>query len=208
MCKITRFKSLLSIFSVLCAVLATGCGTQPTHPNQLNTFDGASYDTLTLAHGALASLRTQVVVSFPKYVPVFNEAAVSYAVAFDAYALYRTNPSDESALVVAAGNLTLSIVALENSFQTGMQVPPGIVTDVRRKARALLEEAARQRLTVSDILTELEIAAALAESIPATSSYAGLASMVIEATSQALAAESAQAGQPIDLTTIQPIAAI
>ena len=208
MCKLTRSISLLSLFSVLCLVLATGCGSQPTHPNQLNTFDGASYDTLTLAHGALTSLRAQVAVSYPKYVPVFNEAAASYAAAYNAYALYRTNPSDESALSVATANLTVSIVALENSFQSDMQVTPSVVADVRRKARTLLEKAARQHVTVSDILTELEIAAAIAEAIPSTSTYASLASMVIQATSEALAAEAEQAGQPIDLTTIQPVATL
>jgi hypothetical protein len=189
-------------------VLATGCGSQPAHPNQLNSFDGTSYDSLTLAHGALFSLRAQVAVSYPKYAPVFNQAAASYSAAYSAYALYRTNPSDESALSVATANLVISIVALENTFQNDMQVSPGIVAGVSGKARTLLQKAARQHVTVSDILTELEIAAAVARTIPAASAYAGLASMVIEATSEALAAETAQAGQPIDLTLIQPVATI
>ena len=77
-----------------------------------------------------------------------------------------------------------------------------------KKAESLRARAAGQNVTVSDILTELEIAAAVARAVPAASVYAGLASMVIEATSQALAAESASAGQAIDLTTIQPLAAL
>jgi hypothetical protein len=203
-----RFRSFVAVFSVACVVLATGCGTQPAHPNQLNTFDGAAYDTLTLAHGALTSLRAQVSVSYPKYTPLFNEAAESYAATYSAYALYRTNPADTAAMTVAISNLTVSILALENSFQTDMQVPPSVVTSIRKKADSFRARAAGQKVTVSDILTELEIAAAIARTIPAASVYAGIASMVIEATSEALAAESASAGQPIDLTTIQPVATL
>jgi len=205
---LTRFRSFICLLSVLCLVLATGCGTQPAHPNQLNAFDGASYDTLTLAHGALTSLRAQVSVGYPKYVPLFNEAADAYAATYNAYALYRTNPADPSAVTVAISNLTISVIALENSFQTDMQVSPSVVAGIRKKAETLRQRAAGQNVTVSDILTELEIAAAVAKTIPAASVYAGLASMVIEATSQALAAESASAGQPIDLTTIQPVATL
>jgi len=189
-------------------LLATGCGSQTPHPNQFNAFDGAAYDSLTLAHGALTSLRAQVSVSYPKYSPVFDEAAASYTAAYSAYALYRTNPADSTALTVAIANLTVSVVALENSFQADMQAPPATVAEVRRHARTLLEKASRQHVSVSDILTELEIAAAIARAVPAAQAYAGIASMVIEATSEALSAEALQSGQPIDLTTIQPVPAI
>ena len=208
MCKLTRSQSLLFSFVVLGLMLATGCGSQSSHPNQLNSFDGASFDSLTLAHGALTSLRADVTVSYPKYSPVFDEAAASYAAAYNAYALYRTNPKDATQLTVAVANLTVSIVALENSFQGDMKVSSSVVIDIRRKARTLVEKAARQHVTVSDILTELEIAAAIARAVPVTSSYAGLASIVIAATSEALAADAAESGQPIDLSAIQPIAAI
>lgn len=208
MSNLTRFRSLLSIVSVVCVGLATGCGTQTTHPNQLNAFDGASYDSLTLAHGALTSLRAQVSVSYPKYAPVFNQAANSYAAAYGAYGLYRTNPSDQASLMVGIANLTVSIVALENSFQSDMQASPALVEGVRKRARNLRARAAGQNVTVSDILTELEIAASIARAIPAAQTYAGIASMVIAATSEALAAETMSSGQPIDLTTIQPIPVI
>ncbi len=203
-----RLRSFISIVSVICVVMATGCGTQTSYPNQLNAFDGASYSTLTLAHGALTSLRAQISVSYPKYAPVFNGAADAYTVAYNAYAAYRTNPSDSAALTVELSNLTVSIVALENAFQTDMQASPAMVASIRNKAKTLRMRAAGQNVTVSDVLTELEIASAVAETIPGASAYAGIASMVIEATSAALTAESASAGQPIDLTTIQPVATL
>jgi hypothetical protein len=208
MCNFTRFRSLLSLASVVCVVLATGCGTQTPHPNQLNAFDGASYDTLALTHGALTSLRAEVAVSYPKYAPMFNQTAGSYAAAYDAYAVYRSNPKDQAALTVAVANLTVSIVALENSFQSDLQASPALVKSVHDKARTLRARATGQNVTVSDVLTELEIAAAIARAIPATQPYAGIASMVIAATSEALAEESARAGQPIDLSSIQPISTI
>lgn len=201
--KLTRFFSLLPLL-----LLATGCGNQMPHPNQLNAFDGASFDSLTLAHGALTSLRVQVATSYPKYISVFDEAAASYNVAYQTYALYRTNPADPSAMNVAIQNLTVTIVAVENTFAADMQVSPSLIADARKKSRTLLEKAARQNITVSDILTELEIAAAIAETIPTASGYAHLASVVIEATSQALAAEAAEVGQPIDLAAIAPVPAI
>jgi hypothetical protein len=78
---------------------------------------------------------------------------------------------------------------------------------IRHKAVTLRTQAGRN-VTISDILTELEIAASIAQAIPAGQPYAQLAAVVIEATSQALVAEDATAGQPIDLSTIQPVAPI
>ena len=208
MCKFTRLRSLVSLVPIVAVILATGCGSQAPHPNQLNAFDGASYNTLTLAHGALTSLRPQISVSYPKYAPVFNQAAASYTAAFNAYSLFRLDPSDQTGVALAIGNLTVSVVALENSLQADMHVSPAVIADIHRKSRTLLENAERQHLTVSDLLTELEIAAAVARAVPATEAYAGIASMVILATSQALEAESAASGQPIDLATIQPIATL
>jgi len=67
---------------------------------------------------------------------------------------------------------------------------------------------ATARVSISDILTELEIAAAVARTIAPAAPYALLAQLVIGATAQAVAAETAASGHAIDLTTISPIAAI
>ncbi len=84
---------------------------------------------------------------------------------------------------------------------------PQAVLKAREKA-GKIRAAAGQRITISDILTELEIAAAIAETVPGTEPYSELAAIVITATQQALAAESSASGQAIDLSTIQPIALI
>jgi hypothetical protein len=186
--------------------LASGCGSQPAHPNQLNTFDGATYDSLTVAHAALISLRAQVVSGYPKYAPVFNQAAASYSTAFNAYSLYRTT-ANQADISVALANLTVSVVALENSFLTDMHAPSANIVKMHQKAHTLRSQASAS-VTISDILTELEIAAAVAKAIPAAQPHAALAEMVITATSQAVAAEVAASAQPIDLTTVQPVAAI
>ncbi len=186
--------------------LTTGCNTQPNHPNQLNTFDGASYDSLTIAHGALLSLRAQVSISYPHYTPMFNEAAAAYSTALDAYTLYRAN-GNAAAVSVALANLAVSLVALEDTFQADLHVSPATVLKLRSRA-AKLRAAAGPEISISDILTDLEIAASIAETIPATQPYSALAAMIIQATQQALAAESAASGQPIDLSTIQAIASI
>ena len=187
----------------------TGCKTQPEHPNQLNTFDGAAYDSLTLAHGALGSLRAQVSSRYPRYAPVFNQSAAAYSAAFNAYTVYRltAGASDQAEVSAAIANLAVSIVVLENAFQGEMHVPAPSVIQIRGKAKQI-RAAAGLNVTVADILTELEIAAAIAETIPQAQPYAALAGIVIAATNDALSAEKSAAGQPIDLATIQPIAAI
>ena len=194
----------LPIFSLV-LIVTTGCGTQPTHPNQLNTFDGATYDTLTLAHGALGSLRAQISAGYPKYVPQFNQAASAYAVAFQAYSLYRTEQTNQSQLSLAVANLTVSVVALESVFQSDMNAAPAAVANVHSRAKKMRATA---RVSISDILTELQIAAAIARTIAPAAPYALLAELVIGATSQAVAAQSAASGHAIDLTTIAPIPAI
>jgi hypothetical protein len=188
------------------AVLFSGCNTQPDHPNQINAFDGATYDSLTVAHGALTYLRASISSSYPKYVPLFNQAAAAYATAVNAYSLFRLNPQSQAAVPVDVSNLTVSIVALENAFQADMAVSPQEVLQVNSKAKRI--RAAASNVTLSDILTELEVAAAIAETVPAAQPYAALASIVIAATQQALAAEAAVSGQPIDITTLTAIAPI
>jgi hypothetical protein len=204
----SKFK--IAVFSFFVLTLAIGtlaCNTQPSHPNQINTFDGASYDSFTVAHAALASFRLQVSTTDKQYISVFNEAAAAYATGFNAYSLYRTTQANQAAVSVAISNLTFSIVSLENAIQAALHVSPQAVLNVRAKA-AKLRASASPRISISDILTELEIAAAIARTLPGTQSYAGLAAIVISAAQQALAAQSSASGQAIDLSTIQPIALI
>jgi hypothetical protein len=196
---------LLFCAGVLAAVaITTGCSSQPSHPNQLSAFDGATYNSLTAAHAALVSLRSQVAVLYPRYAGIFNEAAAAYDTAFTAYSGFRTAPADPAAITVAVNNLTVSIVSMENAFSAGMNADPKTAISVRRKAEGIKAHL-QQRMSISDILTELEIAAAVAQRVPQAQPYAALASMVIDAASAAIAAEETSSGQAIDLSTIQPV---
>ena len=203
---LSKMKFLVFGLAGLSMVFSTACKIQPDHPNQLNTFDGSSYDSLTLAHGALTSLRGQISGGFPKYAPVFNEAATSYEAAFNAYAAFRIQPQ-QAAVTTALSELTLSLVNLENVLIGDAHADSEATAAVRRKASRIRARLGRN-ITISDILTELEIAASVAETIPGAQPYSQIASMIIQATSQALGAEKATVGQPIDLTTIQPVPVI
>lgn len=206
----TNFKLAASFLAIVAAALTgTGCNTQPAHPNQINSFDGASYDAFTLAHGALTSLRVEISTTYPPYASQFNEAVAAYSTAFSAYSVYRAaaTQGDQAQVTVAIQNLTLSIVVLENAFESDLNVPSTKAAAIRAQA-ARIRAAAGSSASVSDILTELEIAASIAEAVPQAQPYAKLAAMVIAATDAALNAEDAAAGQPIDLSTIQPIAPI
>jgi hypothetical protein len=200
----TKFKLAAFALVVTAFINTTGCNTQPNHPNQLNTFDGASYDSLTVAHAALASFRVEVTGKQQQYTSVFNQAAAAYTTAFQAYSLYRATPTNQSAVAVGIANLAVSIVSLENAFQSSLHVPADTVLNVRRKATKLRANAAG-KITISDILTELEIAAAIAQNVPGAAPYAGLAAIIINATQQALAAQNSTSGQAINLSSIQPI---
>lgn len=186
-------------------VFSVGCGPQQQHPNQLSTFDGASYDSMTVAHAALISLRTTVGGSYPQYVPGFDQAAASYAIAYNAYAAYRLAPASEASAALAISNLTVSIVNLENTLQVDMHVKPNTVQQIRGRALRM-RAAVAPKITISDILTELEIAASVAQTVPGTQPYSTIAAVVIKTTQEALAAYQSASGQPIDLTTIQPVA--
>jgi hypothetical protein len=199
-----KLKFSLLATAVLAAVLTTGCDTQPVHPNQLNAFDGAVYNSLTLAHAALTSFRVRIPTATPQYIPVFNEAAAGYRTAFDGYAAFRSQPDSQAAVSAALISLTASIVNLENAFAAGLQADPQAIAKIRQRA-SIIRGRASERLSVSDILTELQIAAAVAATVRGEATYSDVAAIVVEATSQALAAEKATAGQPIDLTTIQPV---
>jgi hypothetical protein len=203
---INKLKLAALMLPLFAFFMASGCGSQPAHPNELNAFDGTTYDSLTVAHGALTSLRAEVVSSYPKYAPVFNEAAAAYATAFNSYSLYRTT-ANEADISMALANLTVSVVALENAFLSDMHASSANIVKMRRKANVMRSRASAS-VTISDVLTELEIAAAVAKAIPSAQPYAALAQIVIDAASQAVAAETAASGQVIDLSTIQPLAAI
>jgi hypothetical protein len=196
----------LSLFamSALAFVIAAGCDPQPSHPNQLNAFDGAAYNSLTLAHAALTSFRVQIPTIAPQYIPVFNDAAAAYRTAFDGYSTFRSQPTSQDAVSAAVASLTASIVSLENAFAEDWQVSPQAISKIHQRA-SIVRGRASERLSVSDILAELQIAAAVAAAVRGEPIYSEIAAIVVEATSQALAAEKATAGQPIDLTTIQPV---
>lgn len=195
-----------SVAGLLLLLFTAGCKTQPSHPNQLNAFDGATYNSLALAHAALSSFRTAIAGQMPQYTPVFNGAAAAYATAFDAYAAFRSQPQNTSSVAVAVGSLTAGIVSLENALINDMRAQAS-AAKVRSRALRFRTQQGRN-LNISDILAELQLAAAIAGTIPATQPYSRLAAIVIDATSEALAAEQATDGQPIELSSIEPVALI
>jgi len=206
----TKLKLAASLFAIIAAALTiSGCHTLPNHPNQINTFDGASYDSLTLVRGALTSLRIEISSNYPKYAPQFNDAAAAYSTAFNAYSAYRTaaGSSNQAQVNAAIQSLTLSIIVLENAFQSDLHVSAACLQEVRAQA-ARIRSAARSSASLADILTELEIAATIAEAVPQAKPYAALAAIVVAATDSALNAQEAAAGQAIDLSTIEPIAPV
>lgn len=191
-------------FALITSLFTTGCTPPAVHPNQFNEFDGAAYDSLTLAHGALTSLRVSVARDFPSYTAHFNDAAEAYNKAVTAYGLYRSS-QQEASVDASLRNLTMALVLLETSLESELRVDGKKAANVRASARHIRARAARAHISVSDLLTELQIAAALAQTVPAAAPYSILARAVVSATSNALEAEQLSSGKPIDLQTIPAI---
>src|SRR5437868_3176833 len=105
----TPFKWAAVALPIVCLLFAS-CGTQASHPNQINTFDGATYDSLVVAHAALTSLQTNVPAGYPAYTTVVNQACAAYGVAYTAYASFRTAPTQQAAVTAAIANLVTAIV--------------------------------------------------------------------------------------------------
>lgn len=187
---------------------AIGCGPGKTtpHPGQINTLDGDTYDSLTAARAAIATMRSKVQTSYPEYTAQYNQAAAAYGTAYASYVAFRSAPtSDQAQLAMVMQNLTVSVVALEDSFTLAMHADPHVAAARRKKAKQFKAQAKANGLSISDILTELEIAASIAATIPQAQPYAKLAELVLQATSAAVAELGAQDGMPIDLNLIKPM---
>ena len=192
---------------LLATFVITGCRLQSPHPNQVNTFDGAAYDTMTLAHGALTSLRVSIAADFPRYVPEFNKAVEAYDAAVVIYSAYRSSSDLETSLSAALGNLAVGITSLESALVGDLRVDEQHSADVRKAAQKIRARA-NVHITVADVLTELEIASSLAATIPSSEAYAMLAKAIINATGAALIDEQVELGKPIRLDTITAITPI
>lgn len=184
--------------------VTTGCTPPAVHPNQFNAYDGAAYDSLTIAHAALSALHTSISTEFPEYSHAFNQAAGAYNNSVITYSAYRTT-QDEMGIHSDLQNLTLAIVILETEIQSGFHATAKQNEQVRASATHIRARASQAHIAVSDILTELEIATALAQTVPQAGPYARLARAVIVATADAISAQQLVSGKPIDLATLTAI---
>jgi hypothetical protein len=81
------------------AVTMVGCAAHLTHPNQVNSFDGNSYDSLIVAKSVIDTTRTDLANNaFPASIAgnvktAVNDLIKAYDVAAAAYATYHTAAS-------------------------------------------------------------------------------------------------------------------
>ncbi len=201
---LTSFRLAAGVLALAAFSLTTGCTPPAPHPDQLNSFDGAAYDSLTLAHGALTSLRQSISSEYPTYSHAFNDAAAAYNQTINTYGTYRIT-REELGIDSDLRSLTVALVTLETSLASEFHTTSKQSATVRASARQIRAQATKAHVQVSDILTELEIAMALAQAVPSTNEYARLAQVVVNATSSALAAQGNTAGKPINLQNIPAI---
>lgn len=185
--------------AVLAAALsfATGCSPQANHPNQLNRFDGAAFDSLVLAHGSLVSLRTSVIDQYPQLAPQFNKVAEAYRLAVIAYTAYRKTGATELTLAKSLRNLTEMLIALESELQADLHKPE--IQDASASADT------QEKFAPSEFLRTLEFAATIASIIPQTEEEARAAGTILAATRQALAEWRTVAKAPINVAWLAPV---
>ena len=199
--------SLSAAALVASALLFSGCSPQSNHPNQLNRFDGAAYDSLVLAHGSLVSLRSSVINRYPALAPKFNNVAEAYRAAVVAYSIYRSNSTIEVTTSTALHNLTLALILLEGELQASLSKDSGqLAPDA--PAAGSVSSRAQTAYSPSELLTVLEVAATVASSIPAAQKHADAAQAILAATGQALLEWRTVASAPIDLAVLSPIDSI
>jgi len=193
-------------------VLALTSCQPPTHPNAINDFDGKTYDSLLLAHTAMASMREKIRTQYKQFIPTFNTVAHTYSLAYDGYALYRTAPDQNAAKTsLLVSNLATSVAALEHDITNRLPYDPKKATVVVEKAKARRGRMAnrpRYEMNLVDILTALQVGSQIAQTVPVVGPYAVIASMVIDATKSAVNSSKWSSGKPIDLALIAPIASI
>jgi len=122
----------VTLTAVLLLLLA-GCATKtntttkpPSHANQLNAFDGQTYDTLLVAQSAIESAQEQLKAGkLPeKYKPLIVKAALSYNTAQALYKTWRSIYTGAQAgdLATVQAELTTNIVDLTTQIDALKQM--------------------------------------------------------------------------------------
>jgi hypothetical protein len=199
---------LVTSIGIIATLVAIGCGTQSAHSNQLNAFDGAAYDALTLTQGALESMRVPIASTYPRYTSAFNDANKAYWTAVTAYRAWRSSTANSQGDVATSlGNLAAAVVNLEAAIESDFEAAPMITAKMRSQAEEF-QAKANVALTVPDVLAMLKVAAAVAQSVEPTETNAPLAEIIINGTQSAIERVTAIANQSIDTTTLAPVAPI
>ena len=83
----------MMLATILAYVSAAGCAKTltPSHPGQINAFDGAAYDSLIVAQASLTQASTMVATdpTLAKFKPQVNQAIAAYNTAQAAYKVYH-----------------------------------------------------------------------------------------------------------------------
>lgn len=123
-------KRQLSLFAAVGIVLAAaflqaGCAKTltPSHPNQINQFDGVAYDTLITVQGSLNQAK-MLAPQFPQFKTELNQAIAAYNSAIAAYKLYHsagTGAPDATALQTQITALVGSVSKLLSDLGVKIQ---------------------------------------------------------------------------------------
>ena len=112
----TRNRSLFAVVTLLLVVSNIGCMKNVTaHPNQINSFDGQTYDALVAAQGALDEAKSQYsagkLTSVPNAKLIINSGGAAYETARTAWQTWR-----DITLGVKPGDATTAQTVLQTDM--------------------------------------------------------------------------------------------
>lgn len=111
-----RQARIAPLAALLAVLILSGCAKQltPSHPNQINAFDGAAYDTLITVQASIQTAKT-LEPQFPQFKIELNQAISAYDSAIAAYKLYHGSAAgapDQAALQAQVTALVGSVAKL------------------------------------------------------------------------------------------------
>lgn len=106
-------------------LLLGGCAKTltPSHPNQINQFDGVAYDTLVTVQASLNTAKT-LAPQFPQYKAELNQAIDAFNAALAAYKLYHSRAAgapDQTGLETQVSALVSSVSKLLTEMGVKLQ---------------------------------------------------------------------------------------
>lgn len=115
-------KRIILTFALVSALCFAGCKPVKSIPGAINSFDGASYESLMVAQAALNTLKQDapsIEPTVPQFKPVLNQAIQDYNIAEQAWQQYHAGKGSSAAVSAALATVATDILKVQGMIPTG-----------------------------------------------------------------------------------------